>query len=298
MSVLMDLHLHTHETVDAPSSTVEAMCQRAVDKGVREIAFTNHLVLGNERFTIAQEAFRRHVEDIQAAEEHFPGLTIRLGLEVDYFADKQSELQATLAEYQRLTARPMDFIMGSIHHLWGEFYTTHQIRDTFYARHSPEELYPAYFELLADAISSGLFQVIAHPDCIKKGAKGISQPYPWDAYRAYAERAIDLLVSTGVAVEINTRGLQHACAEMYPSEPFLATYVASCRAAGRAPRVTLGSDAHNPASFGFALEEGAAFARRLGIDRLCTFERGHLLHVPLDDETPNERICRDTLATG
>lgn len=283
-AIPMDLHVHTHETVDARHSTVDAMCRRAIELGVREIAFTNHVVLGNSSFTISPEAFRLHMADIVAARGRYPGLTIRLGLEVDYFAEREAELRETLEEYRAIAGGALDLVMGSIHHLWGVFYTTHEQRDAFYASHSPEELYSAYFAVLERAAASGLFQVMAHPDAIKKGARRISRPLPWECYREHAERAIDCLVTGGVAVEINTRGLLHACAEMYPSEPFLAYYVERCRASGQEPRVTLGCDSHDPKTFGFALTEGLAYARRMGLTHLCTFQGGRPVPVPLDGQ--------------
>lgn len=277
----LDLHLHTHETCDARDSTVEAMCRRASETGVREIAFTNHVILGNPDYTISPEAFRQHVADIDSARARFPALTIRLGLEVDYFPGREGQLRALLEHYQALAERPLDLVLGSIHHVRGVFFTSDEGRQRFYACFGPEDAYPAYFDLLRRAIDSGLFHAIAHPDAIKRGAPGVGQPWPWHAYREQAELALDRLVATGVALEINTRGLQHPCAEMYPSEPLLAAYVRKCHAAGREPLVTIGCDAHRPGELGFALAEGFALARRQGIGSLCTFDRGRAVLVAM-----------------
>ena len=48
---LVDYHLHTAVTVDA-HGTEEGCCQRAVALGLREIAFTNHVMSRYPDYTI------------------------------------------------------------------------------------------------------------------------------------------------------------------------------------------------------------------------------------------------------
>jgi len=90
---------------------------------------------------------------------------------------------------------------------------------------------------LAESAETGLFDTLAHPDLIKNMA-----PEEWDFKRIQPsiERALDRIAATGVAMEINTSGLQKAIEEMNPSASMLALMLA------RNIPVVIGADAHVP----------------------------------------------------
>jgi histidinol-phosphatase (PHP family) len=271
---LVDYHMHTAVTTDGNMNEREA-CERAVLLGIREIAFTNHLMLKQPKYFMSRQACLTHWERIQECQEQFPVLSIRLGVEMDYYPDREQDIAATLHDYEQLLERPFDLVLGSVHELNGIFFSNKLQAPKLYADRDPISLYGEYFAVATQAVRSGLFDVMAHPDLIKKYTYELSPPAPFSGYRHAVELYVDALVETGVGMELNTKGLKLKVDEAYPSNELLELYLSKARAAGVDPILTLGSDAHHMDEVGDHLLEGAAIFRSLGVKTISTF-KGHV----------------------
>ena len=95
--------------------------------------------------------------------------------------------------------------------------------------------YHEYFELATRAVRSRLFNIIAHPDLIKKYTYQLTPLVPFDNYQDVVESFIDELVTCEVGIEINTKGLKLPVQEPYPSDEFLELYISRSRASGKDP---------------------------------------------------------------
>ena len=95
-------------------------------------------------------------------------------------------------------------MLGSIH------YQIQEYRKLFHPgnTHAYQEL---YFDHLAMSAESGLFDTLAHPDLIKN-----ESPADWDfdRLRPFIASALDRIAATGVAMELNTSGVEKALPEM------------------------------------------------------------------------------------
>jgi histidinol-phosphatase (PHP family) len=164
-----------------------------------------------------------------------------------------------------LDAREWDYVIGSVHFV-GDQAVDHADWDVWRATfESPEKVWRRYFEMLAEAARSGLFDVLAHPDLVK--VWGAERPRPEGDLRGFYEVAIEAIAETGVAVEVSTAGLRKPVGERYPAPAFLAM----CIEAG-AP-IALSSDAHRPEHVGYEYESTVAWLAEQGVHELCTFER-------------------------
>jgi histidinol-phosphatase (PHP family) len=181
------------------------------------------------------------------------GVTLRLGLEVDYFPRAEEGLRRLLAAY------PLDFVLGSVHWLdgWG---FDHLSRVERWQGRDVDEVYRRYFAELGRAARSGLFDVIAHPDLVKvAGHRPAFDPTP------LYEEAARALAAAGVAAEVSTAGLRKPVHEIYPAEPFLRLL------RQHDVPITLASDAHRPEDVGRDFAASVALARRCGYTRICRF---------------------------
>ena len=52
-----------------------------------------------------------------------PPVHIRLGIEMDYYPNREKEIDATLQSYEGLIGRPFDLILGSVHEIKGGFFS-------------------------------------------------------------------------------------------------------------------------------------------------------------------------------
>jgi histidinol-phosphatase (PHP family) len=159
-----------------------------------------------------------------------------------------------------LTSYPFDYVIGSVHYIDGWGFDNPDLTHE-YEHRSLFEIYTQYFEQLCASARSGLFDIIAHPDLIKKFGYRLPEP-PFELYRG----AVLAFAEAGVCVELNTAGLRAAAAEMYPSREFLA----ACRKEGIP--VTTGSDAHRPEQVGWGFDLALELLRDVGYKEIVHFK--------------------------
>jgi histidinol-phosphatase (PHP family) len=211
----------------------------------------------------------QYLEQVEVARRRFPGLPIRLGLEMDF-------LEGCEAWWEELRgAAAWDFWIGSVHYLADGMEVDNPKYLSRYREADPGEVWAAYWERYEACIRSGWFDFVAHPDLPKKfGFR------PAGDLRRFYEPAVQALVDTGLAYEINTAGLRKDCRELYPAVQFAAL----AREAG--VPVLVNSDAHAVAELGAGYAEAVALLREVGYEEVVRFEGRRRLSVPLPAQTP------------
>jgi histidinol-phosphatase (PHP family) len=260
-STLCDFHIHTRNTDDA-QDTLEAMAEAAAARGILEIAVTDHFVPGLQGYCVTPHQIERHFTDAERIMRRH-GVSVRVGIEADYLPGAVRELEAMIRRFD------FDMILGAAHFVdWCGLADEGSAR-TYFSRHEPRAAYRMYFEHLEESIRSGLFHVMAHLDLVKKFGAAMAGNPGFEEYAECAESVARALAETGTAFELNCRGFDHACAEQYPSAPFLAVI----KQAG-VETVTIGSDAHRADAVGDHLERGAAALAAAGFTRIARFRQG------------------------
>jgi histidinol-phosphatase (PHP family) len=281
---LQDYHLHTAVTIDGRMNEAEA-CERALMLGINEIAFTNHVMLNQPDYKMSAESFSRHWAKIQECQIKYPNLQIRLGLEMDYYPDRQEEIRATMKSYEYLIGHHVDIVLGSIHEIRGGFFSSKAEAVSFFKDRDLLSLYNEYFELATQAAESHLFDVMAHPDLIKKYTGQLTPPVPFDCYRHSVEPFITALINHRIGIEVNTKGLKLAVNEAYPSMQFLELYLAMTKSCGLDPIITLGSDAHKVDDLGYGVRDMVGILSRLGVGEVMSFEVRKMMPKKLNESS-------------
>jgi len=269
---MIDYHVHSNYTDDAEGS-IEDYCRSAAEKNIEEICFTNHFIakdiLPQIRFKV--EKIPDYIKDVESNRKRF-NLTIKAGLEVDYWRSEHKAIEDILDRY------PFDFILGSVH-----FIDDHVISGykedaaKFFRNKSMLEIYRAYFMRVIEIVESGLFDVLAHPDYIRKNViMCFGQELPFEKYREYAEKAVEALVDNNTGIEINTSGYFHGINDFYPSLEFLKL----CIERG-VKTITIGSDAHTPSKVGDRFEEAVERLKRAGCKKISSFDKRKPKELPL-----------------
>ena len=262
---MVDYHLHTSRCGHAEGGP-EDYVSRALELGLAEIGFSDHfplLHLRDPSLSMALEELPEYVREIGEVAERTTGLTVRMGIEVDYVDGYVERLAELLRPY------PFDYVLGSVHYLDGWGFDDPRYVDGYRGR-DILALWERYFQVLGDAAECGLFDVLAHPDLIKKFGYRPSGEVS-DIYR----RCLDRLAEAGVVVEVNTAGLRKPVGEIYPAEEVLRMCLE------REIPVTLGSDAHAPGEVGADFAAAAAMLRRVGYRELTVFRRRARSSIPL-----------------
>lgn len=254
---MIDYHIHT--TYSDGASKIEEYQKTAEKKGIREIAFTEHLILNNNESGLDIKNIPKIFEEAEEFRQT-SSVKIKIGLEIDYFERYEKEIEKIIEEY------PFDFNLVSVHFINGEIVNSHSLMK----RYDQIELYKKYFSLLEQAVESQLFKVIAHFDYIRR----YSEPFyknriPIEEYKNLIERIIQLAADHKSGVEVNTSGLRHPINDTYPNIEILRM----CKEIG-VKIVTIGSDSHSVSDLGDGLEFGVERLKEVGYSEIATFEKG------------------------
>jgi histidinol-phosphatase (PHP family) len=258
MQLPADYHMHTPLCRHAVGEPVD-YARRAVEIGLREIGFTDHSPMQRDDFDdwrMLDRQLDEYVAKVRHAQQSFPQLTIRLGLEVDYLPGQESWIR------QLATRHPWDYFIGSVHYVSDTWDIDNPAKLSDWKTRDPFEVWSAYFERLTLAAKSQLFEIIGHADLPKKF--GIR---PRQDCRPMYERFVAAAAEAGCAIELNTAGLRKDCREIYPCPELLLL------ARRRNVPITFGSDAHAPSEVGLNFAEAAALARSVDYGETCRFTR-------------------------
>jgi histidinol-phosphatase (PHP family) len=261
--LLYETHCHTplckHAT-GVPAEYVRAALRRRL----RGIVFTCHCPLPegiSAGVRMAPGEFDDYVAMIAAVREEFAGrIDVRVGLESDYYPGVEPWLV-------QLHARaPLHHVLGSVHPQVAEYRAR-------YFRGDWVDYQRTYFEHLAQAAETGLYDTLAHPDLVKN-----ESPANWRLTRIEAdiERALDRIAKTGVAMELNTSGVNKAMREMNPGLRILELIGA------RGIPVVVGSDAHRPERVGDGFAVALRQLQTAGFGEVSFFLERKRRSVPIE----------------
>jgi histidinol-phosphatase (PHP family) len=260
---LTDYHIHTFRCGHAHGDSRDFV-GRAVEAGLSEIAFTDHVPLyflpserRDPRLAMAEDRFEEYVAEVASLQAEFRGaIAVRLGLEADYAEGHERELERWLGRAD------WDLVLGSVHWVSGDWIDDPRSAAARFESEGIEPLYREYYRLLTAAARTGLFDVLAHFDLPKK--HGHRPPVPLEDAE---DQAIAAIAAASCAVEISSAGLRKPVGEPYPESRLLRRIVAE-----RIP-VTFSSDAHSPAEVAWGYERTVPYARSCGVSRFTTFEK-------------------------
>ena len=263
MEPICDYHMHTPLCGHAAGSPCE-YAQRALEIGLQEIGFSDHapfVVKPLPGITMETEelpVYHRMIEDVR---KKFEGrLTIRVGIEADFIPGYEEKTRAIVDAY------PYDYVIGSVHFIkdWG--FDNPEERQQW-NEHDINTVYRDYFELLRASARTGFYNIIAHPDLVKKFGNRATADMT-----AEIEKTAQVFKKSGVAIEINTSGRRKTVGEMYPALKDLAIY---CRAG---VPLTFGSDAHKPEEVGRDFDKAVDLAKKAGYKEYVMFKKRKIYH--------------------
>jgi histidinol-phosphatase (PHP family) len=267
--MLTDYHVHLRP--DEPGTTAERYFTSdnagnyrdvATERGITELGVSEHI----HRFHAALDVWdhpywcQSAADDLDEYVEYVREETdLRLGIEADFVPGREDRLANLLERHD------WDYVIGSVHFLRDRAVDMPGAFDVWGRGESPEKVWRRYFETLAEAARSGLYDIMAHPDLVK--VWGGTRPAPDGDLRRYYEPAVEAFAEAGVAVEVSTAGLRKPVKEIYPAPAFLEMVVDA------GLPVALSSDAHVPNELGYGYEEAVELLSGAGIEQLCVFER-------------------------
>ena len=252
-SNMYDSHMHTPLCKHA-RGPLSAYAEQAEKKGLRGITFTCHSPMPDgwdSALRMSLPQLPEYVDMVGRARAEFAGrVEVRLGMESDYFPG----MEGWVADIH--SRAEFSYILGSVHALTKEFKARYLTGSTRLAYER------SYFDNLALAAETGLYDCLSHPDIVK-----IANPKQYDVadHLDTIRRVLDRIAATGIAMELNTSGLNKSYPEMNPGEDMLREM------AEREIPVVIGSDSHDPHRVGADFDKALVCLREAGYERVSYF---------------------------
>ena len=259
--LLYDSHCHTplcRHAVGEP----EEYAAIAMRRGFAGLTITCHGPTSREwDYCMRSEQWPEYLGLCARARAAFAGkVDVRTGVECDFMPGMESYWSDFLGRYD------LSHVLGSVHPHAGDYRKLYQNGDAL-------EYQKTYFDHLALAAETGLFDTLAHPDVIKN-----IDPSQWQIDRILPsiQKSLDRIARTGVAMELNSSGLTKDIPEMNPGPVML------CEMASRAIPVVVGSDAHSPRRVGAHFDDALDLLQQCGFRNVSFFVERRRRDVPLD----------------
>ncbi len=265
---IIDMHTHTDNSFDGNHSTMY-MCENACAKGLRAIAFTDHIEVDFYREKNFDKTAVQSFFDVTKARSAFNGkLVVCAGIELGQPTYDTETAQEIISE------RDYDFVIGSIHNLRGE----EDFWYLDYSKYDIDKLLSEYFDELCTLAAWGKFDTMAHvtyPLRYIVGEHGI--PVDMAKYQPKVDEALRLLVENDRALEINTSGLRQKIGRTMPDEDVVKRFK---ELGGK--MITIGSDAHYAEHLGAGIETGMDIAKRCGFNSVTLFQKRNPIEIPIE----------------
>ncbi|MBI4647261.1 MAG: histidinol-phosphatase HisJ family protein [Bacteroidia bacterium] len=248
--MLPDYHIHTF--LSDGNDDHESYINKAIEKGIKEIGFSDHIVEVDVDWRMQPEDIPLMIEIISIKKKLYKGtLDIKFGAEVDFIPGKEKQIKAICKNI------PFDYIIGAIHFIDDWSYDTDPSK---YEKMDIYELYKLYFKTLQASAASGMFDIIGHADFIKKFGHYPNQ----NINHLYSETA-KIFKESDIVVELNTNGLNKPCKEFFPSPKFLQICFDN-----KIP-VCLGSDAHKAENLAQYYNDAQKLLKTIGYKEVAVF---------------------------
>ncbi|MDM5247046.1 MULTISPECIES: histidinol phosphate phosphatase domain-containing protein [unclassified Lysinibacillus] len=260
--------------------------QQAKQLGLREVGIVDHLYRFKETRTyfenymqlgdnevgklqrywldrVMTESMDDFVSAINRAKEKWSchGISLKLGIEADYFVGGEEELASLLERYQ------WDYVIGSVHFVDGWGFDNPQTQYIFEDMDAAalQQNYTRFFTTVEKMILSNMFDFVAHLDNFKVFDYQVEDAAFLDTWY---ERIAKALVTTQTATEINA-GLyyRYPVKEMCPGPRFLQILIDHDVA------FTVSSDAHFPDDLGKYTFANANLLKSFGVQSIVGFEQ-------------------------
>ncbi len=268
-----------HSRLGGGSGEVWEFAEAAAAKRLVAFAFTEHfqtppMAKGPDMALEDQLArFDEYVADVEAAKEGHR--FVLLGAEFEFIHGALNWTRDQMARW------PFDYLVGSVHYVrLGDSdilidWKRRRVDDAIELAGGPESLQETYYEHILELLSWNLATVIGHLDLIKMLLTP-EEAAPTPRIVAAVHEVLEAMHNTGVAMDVNARGLLKPCQRIYPDDWILA----EARRIGIP--VTLGDDSHRPSDVGLNLNIALDAIARAGYRHLWLVRPGgELVPSPL-----------------
>lgn len=261
-----DYHVHCYLSRHGIGE-IEEYVESAIFKGLKRIGFSEHIPipgLDDPTGRMPIEDFDTYINDVEKARQRYKGdIEVLFGLEADFLPAFQDSIQRFIQQYS------FDYVIGSVHFIGDWDFSNPAYKDEFVKR-GVDQVFTAYYQLVAQAAESGCYDVIGHLDLLTR--YGYKPSYDLNPTLTLL---LDKIATSGCALDVNSSGMRRRRGVIYPHPAILAK--ARCRDIP----VVLGSDAHRPEDVAAGFNRAMQLLVDAGYSQSCYFRQRSINYEPL-----------------
>lgn len=254
-SYYADYHVHTSFSDDSECPMM-GMIEQAINLGIDEIAFTDHVDYGVK--TDLNCDYERYFQTLKEMKQKYSNvITIKSGIEFGVQIHTVDSFQQDFEKY------PFDFVILSNHQIDNKEFWNYAYQEGKSQQEYQENYYKAIYEVMKAYKS---YSVLGHLDMIKRYDK--YGDFPDEKIMEYVKPILEIAIKDGKGIEVNTSSFKYGLKDLMPSRAILKSY----RELG-GEIITIGSDTHETHHLGDHIINVKKELRDLGFERFCTFEK-------------------------
>lgn len=250
-----DYHVHTYYSDDS-ECPMRDMVRRAIEIGLDEIAFTEHVDHGVK--TTLNCDYDKYFDELAfMREEYGSQISIKSGIE---FGVQPHTVELFERDFKKY---PFDFVILSNHQVddmefWNGMYQEGKSQD---------EYQRGYYQALYDVARVYKdYSVLGHIDMIKRYDE--HGDYPDEKIMDIVEPMLRMVIEDGKGIELNTSCFKYGLKDLTPSREILRLYHSL---GGKI--LTIGSDTHETYHLADKTESVKKTLREIGFESFCTFDK-------------------------
>ena len=266
---MFDYHVHTEFSVDC-ATAIAVSCVAAIDAGITEIAFTDHIDHQPNDFGFGYYRIEDYFRSIDDARREFGDrITILSGAEIDFHTDTFDAVEAWVSAH----LDRYDFTIGSVHYASdGQL-----IYPPMYDDMTLDEVFTNYLKQIEAAVRTGWFCSIGHLDIPKRYLPKKHRTYEPADIRDRLQPVFQAMIDSNVGFEINTSGIRQAPKTSMPGPSIVRWY-----ADAGGSRITTGTDSHIERTIGAGVPLTLQMLRLCGISNVMSFRNRQGTPVAID----------------
>lgn len=277
--MLADYHIHCKYSDDSEED-LEKIIETAINKGIGEICFTDHVdygikldkdvfekidenakkdwikKIGRIDLNVDYPNYFKEIEELR--EKYKDKITIRQGLEFGMQVHTIKDFQKLFDKYKE----KFDFVILSCHQVNDKEFWTNE----FQKGKSIDEYNAEYYEEIYRVMSRySDYSILGHLDHIQRYNETI---YPFEKSREIIVKILKKVIEDNKGIEVNTSSFRYGLKELTPERDILKLYHGL---GGKI--ITIGSDAHKAENVGEHIPYIQEELKKIGFTDICTFDK-------------------------
>lgn len=265
---MFDYHMHSNFSADC-DTPMEETVEAAIQKGLKEICFTEHIDYDYPdptiEFELDVDGYDQNIKQLQ--QKYKDKISIKKGVEIGvqpHILDRYHKL---------LNEETFDFVICSLHA--ADKKNLH--RGDFFTNRTAEEAYALYYEELLYCVQNfDHYNILGHLDLVKR-----YKSLTGDAdFHDIIQNIFKTIIPKGKGIEVNTSGFAYGLNSAMPSTDILTLYK---QCGGE--MITVGSDAHEATHVAHRFKEIYSLLETIGFKYIATFENQKPTFHPIQNFT-------------